>query len=195
MSRRILVADLHPSNLSLSSALAQAYRTGAEAGGHQVRHANLSAMHFNPDFGQSGFRNAPALEPDLERFSEDLSWAEHLVLVSPLWWGGLPAKAKGLFDRTLLPGYAFDPRQRRAGLPKPLLSGRTARFILTSDTPRWAFWLMYRSALRHQVQRQILSYIGIHPMKLTHFGAVEHSTAAIRADWLQTTAALGRKGI
>jgi NAD(P)H dehydrogenase (quinone) len=191
MSRRILVADLHPSNLSLSSALAQAYRAGAKAGGHQVRHADLSAMQFNSDFGQAGFRNAPALEPDLEQFREDLSWAEHLVLVAPLWWGGLPAKAKGLFDRTLLPGYAFDPRQRRFGLPKPLLAGRTARFILTSDTPRWAFWLMYRSALRHQVQRQILSYIGIHPMKLTHFGAVEHSTDQIRKGWLAQVNSLG----
>jgi NAD(P)H dehydrogenase (quinone) len=191
MSRRILVADLHPARVSLSAGLAQAYRKGAEASGHQVRHAALSAMEFNPDFGQSAFRNAPALEPDLERFREDLTWAEHVVLVSPMWWGGLPAKAKGLFDRILLPGYAFDPRQRSAGLPKPLLAGRTARFILTSDTPGWAFWLMYRRALCHQVQRQILSYVGIRPMKTTHFSPVEHSTDQIRKAWLTEANGLG----
>ncbi len=192
MSRRILVVDLHPSRLSLSAALAQAYRDGAEGAGHQVRSARLSDMTFNPDFGQSGFRNAPALEDDLQQFRDDLTWAEHLVLVTPLWWGGLPAKAKGLFDRILLPGYAFDPRQRRFGLPKPLLAGRTARVILTADTPGWAFRLMYRSALRHQLQRQILGYVGIRPMKLTHLAPVEHSTDTIRAGWLAQAGTLGQ---
>jgi putative NADPH-quinone reductase len=191
MSRRILVADLHPGRLSLSAALAQAYREGAEANGHQVRHAALSAMAFDPDFGQSGFRNSPALEPDLERFRGDLSWAEHVVLIAPMWWGGLPAKAKGLFDRILLPGYAFDPRQKRLGLPKTLLSGRTARFVLTSDTPLWAFWLMYRGALKIQVQKQILAYVGIGPMKMSHLGAVEHSTDKTRQTWLARMRSLG----
>jgi NAD(P)H dehydrogenase (quinone) len=192
MSRRILIADLHPGRVSFSAALAQAYREGAEAAGHQIRTASLSQMAFNPDFGQAGFRNAPALEPDLEAFREDLTWAEHVVVITPMWWGGLPAKAKGLFDRTLLPGYAFDPRQRKAGLPKPLLAGRTGRLILTSDTPGWAFWLMYARALKNQVQRQILSFVGIKPKGFTHFSPVEHSTDPIRARWLAHTRALGQ---
>ncbi|MGL4239004.1 NAD(P)H-dependent oxidoreductase [Tabrizicola sp.] len=193
MSRRILIANLHPARLSLSAALAQAYADGATAAGHEVRHATLSEMAFNPDFGQSGYRNAPALEPDLEGFRADLTWAEHLVLVSPMWWGGLPAKAKGLFDRAFLPGYAFDPRQRRMGLPKPLLAGRTGRLILTSDTPAWAFWLMYRSALKHQVQKQILSYVGIRPNGLTHFSPVQQSTNEIRQDWIRSAQSLGAR--
>ncbi|WP_103258661.1 NAD(P)H-dependent oxidoreductase [Tabrizicola aquatica] len=193
MSRRILIADLHPGRQSLSAALAQAYRDGAQAVGHQTRVSTLSDMAFDPDFGQSSFRNAPPLEPDLQAFRDDLTWAEHIVLICPMWWGGLPAKTKGLFDRTLLPGYAFDPRQRRMGLPKTLLSGRSGRFILTSDTPGWAFSLMYRSALRHQVQRQILSYVGIKPTGFTHFSPVEHSTPDIRARWLARTEALGTK--
>ena len=193
MSRRILVADLHPARVSLAAGLAQAYRTGAEGAGHQTRTATLSGMTFNPDFGPSSFRNAPALEPDLQAFRDSLTWAKHIVLILPMWWGGLPAKTKGLFDRTLLPGYAFDPRQKRMGLPKPLLSGRTARLILTSDTPGWAFGLLYRTALKHQVQRQILSYVGIKPAGFTHFSPVEHSTDTIRARWLTQTEALGRK--
>jgi NAD(P)H dehydrogenase (quinone) len=192
MSRRILVATLHPAKVSLSTGLAQAYQRGAMATGHQLRNAALSDMQFDPDFGQTTFRNAPALEDDLLRFRDDLLWAEHLVLVAPLWWGGLPAKAKGLFDRTLLPGYAFDPRVRRMGLPKPLLAGRSARLILTADTPGWAFRYLYRSALRHQMQRQILGFTGIAPMAFTLCAPVEHSTDAIRNRWLATAESHGR---
>lgn len=192
MSARILIADLHPARLSLSSGLAQAYRTGAEAAGHQIRMTKLSEMTFNPDFGQASFRAAPTLEPDLIAFREDLRWAEHVVLITPMWWGGLPAKAKGLFDRSFLPGFAFDPRQRKLGLPMPLLTGRTARVILTSDTPSWAFRLMYGQALRHQVQLQILGYVGIKPTRFTHFSPVDHSTDLIRARWLDQTETLGK---
>ncbi|MGR3435708.1 MAG: NAD(P)H-dependent oxidoreductase [Shimia sp.] len=59
------------------------------------------------------------------------------MIAAPLWWGGLPAVTKGLFDRILLPGRAFDTRQMRLGLPRPMLKGRSARLILTSHTPRW----------------------------------------------------------
>jgi NAD(P)H dehydrogenase (quinone) len=192
MTRRILIADLHPGRMSFSAALAQAYREGAEAAGHQIRIASLSQMTFNPDFGQATFRNSPALEPDLEAFREDLTWAEHVVLITPMWWGGLPAKAKGLFDRTLLPGFAFDPRQKKNGLPKTLLAGRTGRLILTSDTPGWVFWLIYARALRNQVQNQIFSYVGIKPRGFTHFSPVEHSTVGVRANWLARTRNLGQ---
>lgn len=192
MSRRILITTLHPARLSLCAGLAQAYQRGAIEAGHQLRHATLSDMQFDPDFGQATFRNAPALEDDLLRFREDLLWAEHLVLVVPLWWGGLPAKAKGLFDRTFLPGYAFDPRVRRMGLPKPLLAGRSARLILTADTPGWAFRFLYRSALRSQIQRQILGYTGIAPMAFSLCAPVEHSTEAIRNRWLAAAESHGR---
>ncbi len=193
MSRRILIADLHPARLSLSAGLAQAYHAGAAAAGHQIRTVKLSEMTFDPDFGQTSFRAAPALEPDLQTFRDALTWAEHVVFITPMWWGGLPAKTKGLFDRILLPGYAFDPRTRNLGLPKPLLAGRTARLIMTSDTPAWAFWAIYRRALRQQIQRQILGYVGIKPMGFSHFSPVEHSTDKIRARWLAQTEALGHR--
>ncbi len=193
MSRRILVANLHPARVSLSSGLAQAYQKGAAAGGHQLRLSSLSDMQFDPDFGQAGYKQSKPLEADLVKFQEDLLWAEHVVFVGPLWWGGLPAKAKGLFDRVLLPGYAFDPRVRSMGLPKPLLKGRTSRLILTSDTPGWAFRLLYRQALRHQMQRQILGFTGIAPMRLTFLAPVDHSTQTIRTRWLSMAEGLGRK--
>jgi putative NADPH-quinone reductase len=193
MSRRILIADLHPARLSLSAALAQAYRSGAETAGHSVRTATLSEMSFDPDFGQASFSSAPPLEPDLQTFRENLLWAEHVVLVTPMWWGGLPAKAKGLFDRTLLPGFAFDPRHRRMGVPTPLLTGRTAHFMLTSDTPAWAFWLMYGRALKQQVHRQILSFVGLKPVRHTHFAPIEHSTPELRARWLTNSRSLGAR--
>jgi putative NADPH-quinone reductase len=192
MTKKILVLNLHPAAVSLNDGLAGAYVDGAVAAGNMVERINLHDLRFDVDFGQAGFRGAKPLEPDLEAVMAAILRAEHLVLVTPMWWGGLPAKAKGLFDRAFLPGRAFDPRKRRMGLPIPLLAGRTGRLILTSDTPGWAFWSMYGAALRRQVKGQILSYVGIRPMGFSHFTPVEHSTPGIREGWLAKTRALGQ---
>ena len=49
-----------------------------------------------------------------------------MVIFTPIWWGALPAKLKGLIDRTFLPGFAFQYEEGKL-MPKQLLKGRTAR--------------------------------------------------------------------
>ncbi len=85
MQRRILVVNLHPARVTLCTGLAQAYVDGAGQAGHQLRAMHLSDIAFDPDFGQSSFRNGPPLEDDLLQFQENLLWAQHLVFVTPLW--------------------------------------------------------------------------------------------------------------
>jgi putative NADPH-quinone reductase len=194
MPKSILVFCLHPAPGSFNHALADEIAEGARGAGHDVTRLNLSAMQFDADFGQSGFKGAKPPEPDLEAALQAIGAAAHVVLVTPMWWGGLPARAKGFFDRAFLPGRTFYPRIRKGGLPKPLLAGRTARLVMTSDTPGFWFRLMYGQALRKQVERQILSFCGLKPQGFTHFSPVEHSTAEIRARWLERARAIGAAG-
>jgi NAD(P)H dehydrogenase (quinone) len=193
MTRRILVFDGHPGQHTLSAALCAAYADAAAAAGHAVRMVNLHGMSFDPDFGQAHYDSSKPLEPSLTAFLADVEWAEHLVIAMPLWWGGMPAMLKGLFDRTLLPGRAFDPRIKVMGLPKPLLTGRTARVLITSDTPDWALKWIYHSAVVHQVKRQILGFVGIRPARFTHFPVANAATVDRRKSWLMKAASLGRQ--
>jgi NAD(P)H dehydrogenase (quinone) len=193
MPRKILILNLHPAPQSLNRALAEAYAQAAQKSGHETRILHLHDLRFDMDFGQAGFKGAKALEPDLETTLQAIEWAEHLLITTPMWWGGLPGKAKALFDRAFLPGRTFDPRIKKLGLPKPLLTGRTARLILTSDTPQWYFRWAMGSPMKRQVTRQILRYVGIGPAAFTHFSPVEHSTDAIRQGWLSSIGTLGQK--
>ncbi|MFM2045845.1 MAG: hypothetical protein RLY86_4421 [Pseudomonadota bacterium] len=108
-------------------------------------------------------------------------------------WGGFPARAMDVLDRLLLPRRAFDPQRRRMGLLMPLLSGRSARLILASDKPGWAYRLLHGQALRRQIASQIMGFVGIRPMAFTHFSPVERSTAVLRQEWLDKVHALGWK--
>ena len=131
------------------------------------------------------------MEPALEQVLEDLAWSEHVVLATPMWWGGIPAKLKGLFDRVLLPGRTFDTRKKTFGLPTPMLAGRTARVILTSDTKGWLLRFVYHNAILNQLRCQIFSFIGIKPTRFTQFANASHPSELTVARWLSDVRHLG----
>jgi len=106
MGKRILVILGHPSSNSFCAALAERYAQSALRAGHEVRQLFLGRMDFDPVL-REGYQQVQPLEADLRQAQADILWAEHLTLVYPIWWGGIPALLKGFFDRVFLPGFAF----------------------------------------------------------------------------------------
>ncbi|MBO9478732.1 NAD(P)H-dependent oxidoreductase [Shimia sp. R11_0] len=195
-SKRIFVLNGHPAAQSLTGSLAESYANAARKAGHQVRLTQLHDLQFDMDYGFGGYERQKPLEPELEQFLTDLEWAEHVVVATPMWWGGLPAKLKGLFDRALLPGRTFDTRNTTLlGLPAPLLIGKTGRILLLSDTPGWVFRLFYRDALAVQLRRQILEFVGIKPAKVSTFSGTSHPKDGLVARWQSRVAKMGALGL
>ncbi|HVL00930.1 MAG TPA: NAD(P)H-dependent oxidoreductase [Dongiaceae bacterium] len=191
MSKRILVLNGNPKQHSLCGGLAQAYATAANTH-HEVRLVNLSQLHFDPDM-PDGYDRSRALEPDLLQFQQDLQWAQHIVVVAPVWWGALPARLKGLFDRTLLPGFAFRYEKGQTW-PDRLLKGRSASLLLTLDTPPWYFRLFQGAPAVRQLDTATLAFCGFKPVRHHLFGPVIHSEAPQRQRWLDRATALGARG-
>ena len=193
-ARKILILNGHPGQTSLSKSLCAAYQAAAEEAGHQVRCHDISQMQFDMDYGQGGYENPKPLEPDLVQFLKDLEWAEHVVMAAPLWWGAVPAKLKAVFDRALLPGRAFDTRNVSfMGLPAPMLTGKTARVLLTSDTPALWLRLFYGNAVKKFISRQILGFVGIKPRRFSTFAPATDAPEAKVITWLAAAGGLGAK--
>lgn len=190
--KRIVVVIGHPNPESLCAALAQSYIAAAREAGHEVRVLDLAALQFDPVL-RGGYKRAQPLEPDLVLAQEQIAWAEHLVVVYPIWWSAPPALLKGFFDRTFLPGFAFkyhanDPLWDR------LLAGRSARLLVTSDSPAWyLFWVTRNPGVR-LVKHGTLEFSGITPVRVSLFGGVRLSKPDQRAGWLQKARELGLAG-
>lgn len=183
MSKRILLILGHPSGDSFCAALAERYAQAAVQAGHEVRRLQLGELDFDPVLRQ-GYRHIQALEEDLQKAQSDILWAEHLTLVYPIWWGGIPALLKGFFDRVLLPGFAFKYRAGKA-FPDKLLLGRTAHLLVTLDTPPWYYRWIYRMPGLHQVRKTTLEFCGIKPLRTLAFGPVLGSGNRQREAWLR----------
>jgi len=135
--KKIFLLLGHPDKSGMCGKLADAYEAGARAGGHDVQRLNLGEMQFDPILHQ-GYRARQELEPDLQKFQQFVGWADHFVIVYPVWWVGMPALLKGLFDRAWLPGSAFRYIKLASGKRTifwhRMYRGKTARTILTSGT-------------------------------------------------------------
>jgi len=191
MSRKILVLNGNPKTDSLSRALSERYVAAAKAE-HDVHQLNIAEMDFDPDL-KEGYAKIQPLESDLQTFQAELKWADHWVLVAPTWWGGPPAKLKGLFDRTLVPGFGFKYRPDSL-LPERLLSGRSARLILTMDTPIWYDRLVLKKPGVRLLKTATMEFCGLKPVRVTSFGPVVKSTDQQRQRWLEKVARLGAAG-
>ena len=176
----------------LNGHFVETYAQAAARAGHEVRVTHLHDLKFDMDYGAGGYTNSKPLEPVLETFLEDLEWADHVVMAAPLWWGSVPAKLKGLFDRMLIPGRAFDTRNTTAmGLPKPLLTGKTGRIIITADTPRWLLRLAYGNAMLRQLAAQVFGFVGIRPTRFTYFSGTSHPKPGAVDRWVSRVEKIG----
>jgi NAD(P)H dehydrogenase (quinone) len=191
MNRKILIINGHPNKDSFSFGIATAYKNGTENSGAEVKEIIIADLDFNPNL-QFGYQKRMELEPDLTDAWEKIKWADHLVWIHPVWWGGLPAITKGFIDRLFLPGFAFQYRENSAWWDK-LLKGKTAHIITTLDQPSWYYWLVYGRPSVNQLKKATLEFCGVKPVKVTYIGVVKKATTDLRKKWLVKVEGLGRK--
>jgi NAD(P)H dehydrogenase (quinone) len=188
MSKRVLVLAANPKKNSFTNYLAEAYASSAGKM-HEVRLLKISDMEFNMDLS-GGYAEDHPFEDSLKSFQASLEWCEHLVVFTPIWWGSLPAKLKGLIDRTFLPGFAFQ-YEKGNSIPKKLLQGKTARIVTTMDTPPWYYYLIQGAPAIKQLKVTTLKFVGFNSVKSKMIGPIISSTKESRSKWVSDISKLG----
>lgn len=189
MQKKIFILMGNPdSSGTLSDELADAYEQEARAVGHEVRRANISDLKFDPIL-HKGYKVIQEIEPDLKKVQEDMQWADHFVLVYPLWWAGMPALLKGMWDRMFIPGFAFRFHKNGFGWDK-LLAGKTARVIILSNNWPVAERLLFGD-FTNEIGRAILGFAG-YKVRITKIGRTEHMEPSTKASWLNKIQKLAR---
>jgi putative NADPH-quinone reductase len=190
---RILIIDGHPDPRPhrFLHALARAYREGAEAAGHEVETVAVGAIDFPLLRTAEDFRRGTP-PPVIEEVQQKIAWADHLLILFPLWLGAMPAVLKALLEQTLRPGFAF-AEAKKGRLPKKLLRGKTSRVVVTMGMPGFFYRFYLRAHSLKSLERNVLAFCGIKPVGSNVIGMIEGMGARHRAVWLARMAALGRR--
>lgn len=192
MGTRIVIIQGHPDAHGghLCHALADAYAEGARATGHELRRVEIARLDFPVLRTKEAWTSGPLPEA-LRDAQEAIGWAQHVVLVFPLWLGTMPALVKAFLEQVLRPGFAV---QAGSGGPwRRALAGRSARVIVTMGMPASLYrWFYFAHGVRG-LERNVLAFCGLKPIRQTLIGMVDGGGKARHDEMLAKARALGRR--
>ena len=193
MTKPICIIDGHPDGSSdrLIHALCDAYQEGALEEGHTVERINVCDLDY-------GFLNTPAefrqLPPeDVKREREKIAKADHIVIAFPLWMGGMPAKLKAFFEHAARGDY-FLKVDGDSKWPERMMSGKSARVIVTMGMPSLVYRFGMDSGSLKALERGILGISGFKPVKHSVFGGAGAPGEKDHKKWLEEVYKLGLWG-
>jgi NAD(P)H dehydrogenase (quinone) len=201
---KALIVYAHPEPTSYCAALKDAAVRAIGAAGHEAVVSDLYAEGFNPVAGRHDFTTIadPArfhyqteqmqasrnhgFATDIAREQARLADAGLVILVFPLWWGGVPAILKGWFDRVCAYGFAYADGKRfengylrdRRGLFAIATGGTEARFSADGTYGEMRH-------VMHGVRRCMLEYLGLEVADPFVAYAAPRVDDAQRADYLR----------
>jgi putative NADPH-quinone reductase len=194
MGKHIAIIQGHPDaqRRHFGHALADEYAKGCEDGGHEVRRIEVATLNFPLLRTKEDFEKGTP--PDSIRQAQDaIKWADHLVILYPLWLGSMPALLKAFLEQVLRPGFAFE-YQKSGGIAKKLLTGRSARIVVTMGMPAFVYrWVFFAHSLK-SLRRNTLWFCGIGPIRSTTIGSIEEMDENKRLGWLDEMRGLGELG-
>lgn len=192
MPNRILVIDGHPDpdRARFCHALANAYLEGAQSTGKETRLVTLAETEFAPLRTAADFAR-PTDMPAIKSAQDDITWADHIVLVFPLWLGGAPALLRAFLERIACGSFVAETAGR--GI-RQKLKGKSARLIVTMGMPAFIYEFVFHAHGVKNIMQGVLGFGGVAPIRLTLFGAVEAARQGGQKKRLARVRALGRDG-
>ena len=179
-----------PAGNRLCHALADAYAEGAAATGHQVMRIEVARLDFPILRTQRDFETGQVPESLVEARDAIVS-AQHVIMIFPLWHGTMPALLKAFIEQVMRPGVAL--RYRERGFPQRLLTGRSARLVVTMGMPATIYRWYFRAHGVRGLERSILGFAGMRPIRESLLGMVETAGDAKWRRWLAQINEFGRR--
>jgi putative NADPH-quinone reductase len=192
MRRKILIIDGHPDpdRTRFCHALAEAYAQGAISAGDETRSITLGETEITflrtaEDFAKT------ATAPAIVSAQRDIEWADHIVIVFPLWLGGAPALLRAFLEQVACGSFFAETSGK--GI-KQRLKNKSARLIVTMGMPAFVYRLIFQAHGVKNIMEGVLGFAGFRPVRATLFGAVETQSAKVQKARLAQVRDLGRQG-
>ena len=190
---KTLIVYYHPHEGSFCSAIRDAVTTGLHNGGHEHKIIDLSKEGFDPvmrekdlkafvQAGREGEDGLDGVDPFVLRYMKKLRWAQHIVMIFPIWWMTMPAMVKGFIDKVIFPGVAY---KMEDGKLVSLLTGlKQVTIITTMNTPSDVYREVFGNSLEGSLIKGTFNQIGIHDIRWISLNKVKQSGDEKRWLWL-----------
>lgn len=173
MPRSICIIHGHPDPTPghFTAALADAYGEAASEAGHEVARIDIAQLELSPLRRPEDILTEP--DDAIKAVQAKMMAAQHVVVVFPLWMGGMPSYLRAFFEQVSRGGFVLDTESK--GWPKGKLAGRSARVVVTMGMPAAAYRMFFGAHGVRGFERSVLALAGFKPIRETLFGLVDMS--------------------
>ncbi|MEJ9228833.1 NAD(P)H-dependent oxidoreductase [Peribacillus butanolivorans] len=173
----MLVIYTYPNHKSLSYAFLQKIIKGSNENPNikELQVLDLYKEGFNPllVFNEHKRRRDMHRDPHLEKYRNQITWADKIVFVYPIWWGRPPAMLMGYIDQLFAANFAY--RDKKGLLPEGLLKGKSVVCVSTMKGPTKYPLLWLNNAHKILMKKALFNFVGIKKVKFFEFGNMESS--------------------
>ncbi|MGF9978931.1 NAD(P)H-dependent oxidoreductase [Viridibacillus arvi] len=172
---KTLVIYTYPNHKSLNYAFLQKVIKGSKENPNitELQILDLYEEGFDPllVFNENKRRRDMYRDPSLEKYRNQITWADKIVFVYPIWWGRPPAMLMGYIDQLFAANFAY--RDKKGLLPDGLLKGKSVVCISTMKGPAKYPLLWLNNAHKVLMKKALFNFVGIKKVKFFEFGNME----------------------
>ena len=181
---KFLIVYCHPNPKSFCHALLEAVADKLKESGHELQVRDLYGIKFDPILSSADFMTFQEgrIPTDILAEQQYITWADTIIFIYPLWWGGFPAVLKGYIDRTFAHGFAF------AGTPtgpKGLLGGKQVLALTPQGESKEKYEKQMWPAMKMTIDCNVFEFSGMKVLEHVHFEQVPAVSDAARKEYLR----------
>lgn len=172
---KMLIVYTYPNHSGLNYSFLQKVIKGSKEN-PSIKEFQLLDLYeemFNPllMFNEEKRRRDMHKDPKLEKYRQQLTWADKLVFIYPIWWGRPPAMLLGYIDQLFASNFAY--KDKKGLFPEGLLKGKSVVCISTMKGPTHYPLLWLNNAHKILMKRALFQFVGIRKVKFFEFGNME----------------------
>lgn len=172
---KLLIVYTHPNHESLCYSFLQKILQGSSKNFNikDIKVLDLYEEKFNPAlvFNKEKLRRNMHIDPELQRYREEIKWADKMIFVYPIWWGRPPAMLLGYIDKVFASNFAYKDKGKI--MPEGLLKDKSAVCISTMKGPTNYPLIFLHNAHKVLMKKALFNYVGIKKVKFFEFGNME----------------------
>ncbi|MGG0658743.1 NAD(P)H-dependent oxidoreductase [Rummeliibacillus pycnus] len=172
---KTLIIYTHPNHNSLNHSFLKKIIAGCTENPNIKKWEILDLYEENFDpvlvFNEHKRRRDMYLDTDLEKYRKQITLADKIVFVYPIWWGRPPAMLMGYIDRLFASNFAY--RDQNKLLPEGLLKGKSVVCVSTMKGPTKYPLIWLNNAHKILMRKAVFQFVGIKKVKFFEFGNME----------------------
>lgn len=105
-----------------------------------------------------------AISSQTKKYMAQITEAEKIIFIYPIWWNSMPAMLKGYLDKTMAGRFAFHYVKKwyiPFSIPEGLLTGKKAIGLTTTGSKGWMTFIFLGNRYKKIMAKDILGFCGV----------------------------------